>query len=37
MWMERRPDAPHKIAADAVVKLTEQHEHGRLLPPAVLK
>jgi hypothetical protein len=29
--------APHKILADAVVKLTEQHEHGRLLPPAELK
>ena len=29
MWIERRIDAPHKILADAVVKLTEQHEHGR--------
>jgi hypothetical protein len=30
-------DAPHKIPADADVKLSEQHERGRLLPPAELK
>jgi len=29
--------APHKIPADAVVKLIEQHERWRLLPPAELK
>jgi hypothetical protein len=37
MWSERRIGAPHKIPADAVVKFTEQHERGRLLPPAELK
>jgi hypothetical protein len=30
-------DAPHKMPADAVVKVSEQHERGRLLPPAELK